>query len=331
MATPGSRLPLPAVVAHADWSIDSAKRWVAVALRDGTQGYRALPPRPVGEPSGFLDVLASLAGTEGSLFLGFDFPLGLPSSYAERAGIDEFRTLLPHLGRGRWRDFFSVAEKASEISLTRPFFPQRPGRRGEVSRRQLLDGLGMAEAAGLLRLCDHPAGPRPAASPLFWTLGAKQVGKAAITGWRDLLIPALNAGRDLAIWPFDGPLDRLLAEHRVVVAETYPAEVYGHLGLPFGQVGRGRRGSKRVQADRAANAAALLDHACALDVALAPPLSEAIETGFGPSPDGEDPFDSTVGLLGMLNMLRGGRSPGEPRDPRITAVEGWILGQTWPR
>lgn len=328
MVTSRSRLPLPAVVAHADWSIDPAKRWIAVAGRDGARAYRALPPRPVGELSGFLEALVSSAATEGSVFLGFDFPLGLPSGYAERAGVGEFRTLLPRLGRGRWRDFFSVAAKPSEISLTRPFFPRRPGRRGEVSRRQLLDGLGVADAGGIMRLCDHPAGTRPAASPLFWTLGAKQVGKSAIAGWRDLLIPALGGKHDLAIWPFDGPLGRLLAGHRVVVAETYPAEVYGHLGLPFGETGGRRRGSKRVQADRAANAAALLDRARALDLALAPALSEAIDTGFGPAPDAEDPFDATVGLLGMLNVLRGGRAPGAPDDPVVRKVEGWILGQT---
>ena len=43
-----------------------------------------------------------------------------------------------------------------------------------------------------------------------------------------------------------------------MLAETYPAEVYGHLGLAFPRPAPGARGGKRVQAARAANAAALL-------------------------------------------------------------------------
>jgi len=29
---------------------------------------------------------------------------------------------------------------------------------------------------------------------MFWTLGGNQVGKAAISGWRELLAPARRAG-----------------------------------------------------------------------------------------------------------------------------------------
>ena len=86
-----------------------------------------------------------------------------------------------------------------------------------------------------------------------------------------------------------------------------------------------------MQADRAANAPALLACARALKVALAPPLAAAIENGFGAAPDGEDPFDSTVGLFGMLNVLSGARAASEPDDPLVRKVEGWILGQTGPR
>ena len=197
----------------------------------------------------------------------------------------------------------------------------RPGRKGEFSRRQLVDGLGLAGYADLLRACDRATPGRPAAAALFWTLGAQQVGKAAIAGWRDLLIPALAAGRDLKIWPFDGPLHGLFAPGRVVVAETYPAEVYRHLGLAFGA------GGKRAQAGRAANASLLIDHAGALGVGLDPRLRAAVEDGFGAGPGGEDPFDATVGLLGMLNVLSGGRPPSAPDDPAVRKIEGWILGQ----
>jgi hypothetical protein len=62
-------------------------------------------------------------------------------------------------------------------------------------------------------------------------------------------------------------------------------------------------------------------------VALEPGLRAALADGFGAQPEGEDPFDTAVGLLGALNVALGLREPGEPRDERVRRVEGWILGQ----
>ena len=70
------------MVAHADWSAHPAKRWVAAAHLAGGQRYRAFAPRPVGELDGFLDRLVEIAGPGGTVFLGFDFPLGLPARRA---------------------------------------------------------------------------------------------------------------------------------------------------------------------------------------------------------------------------------------------------------
>jgi len=325
---PGRALdPLPAVVAHADWSIDPGKRWVAVAVLGADRRYRAAAPRVVGPLPAFLDGLATQAGPADAVFLGFDLPLGLPARYAARAGIDDFRAVLPCLGAGRWRNFFEVAALPGEVTPRRPFYPARAGRRGAVARRHLLDGLGLGSYDDLMRRCDRSTPGRRAAAAMFWTLGPQQVGKAAISAWRDLLIPALAAECDLRIWPFDGPLQELFAPGRIVVAETYPGEIYGHLGVVFSRARRGIKVGKRVQADRAANAAVLLDRADGLGIRLEPALRRAIEQGFGPGSAGEDPFDTTVGLLGMLNVALGNRPAGEPPDTVVRTVEGWILGQ----
>jgi hypothetical protein len=324
-------LTLPAVVAHADWSVDPKKRWLALATFDGGGGYRAAPPRLVGALSAFLSDLAALAEPGGSVLLGVDFPLGLPAAYAARAGVGDFTSLLPKLGRGRWREFFAAAARPGEISLARPFFPATQGGKGAFSQAQLVDRLGLASAAELRRCCDHATATRRAAAPLFWTLGPQQVGKAALLAWRDLLIPALASARPPALWPFDGPLAALLAPGslpgRLVIAETYPAEVYGHLGVAFPRPTPGARTGKRVQAARAANAPVLLARARELGIALEPALRATIEAGFGAAPEGEDAFDATVGLIGLVNVVRGRRPPGDPQDPVIRKVEGWILGQ----
>jgi hypothetical protein len=80
----------------------------------------------------------------------------------------------------------------------------------------------------LRRRCELAQPGRRAACSIFWTLGGQQVGKAAIAGWKEVLIPALDDTEiDLRLWPFDGSLSELVARGRVVVAETYPAEFYG--------------------------------------------------------------------------------------------------------
>jgi hypothetical protein len=102
----------------------------------------------------------------------------------------------------------------------------RPGGR---SQSQLLNALNVQNKNDLLRRCEKKTRLRPAACMLFWTLGGNQVGKAAISGWEELIVPNLD---EVGLWPFDGPLNDLLQRFSVVVAETYPGEVYHQLQFP---------------------------------------------------------------------------------------------------
>ena len=306
-------LTLPALVGHADWSVDPGKRWLALATRQAGGRYHARAPQPVGPLESLWARLGDEAGG-GHVLLGVDFPIGLPAAYAALAGISDFRAAL----EGFDDRFYAVAERPEEIDLGKPFYPMRPGGR---RRQQLLDGLGLASWSDLLRRCDRRSPTRSAAGAIFWTQGAQQVGKAAITGWRDLLAPALRAGFDLALWPFQGKLDDLLTRHRIVVAETYPAEVYRHLGLDL-------RGGKRRPAVRRSNAAGLLAWATSAAFEPDPALVAGIEDGFGSDLCGEDRFDAVVGLFGMLGVVLGRRLSGEPDEPLVRQIEGWILGQT---
>jgi len=309
----------PTLVVHADWGSAPQKCWMARAVRGGDGRYQAGPPGPVGDPRTLLQRLREAARTDGSVLLGFDFPIGLPARYAARAGIADFLALLPQLGRGEWADFYRVAERQHEIGLRRPFYPQRPG---GTKQRHLLDGLGVASIDDLRRRCDRARPGRRAAAPLFWTMGAQQVGKAAIRGWQEVLAPALRTGAlDVAIWPFSGVLHDLFRPGRVVIAETYPAEFYTHLGLTFAG-----QGGKRAQGARAAHAPRLLAWAAEAGVTVTPSLREAIADGFGGARDGEDRYDAAVGLCGMLNVVLGWRTAGDPEEEEIRKIEGWILG-----
>jgi hypothetical protein len=315
---------LPSLVAHADWSLHPQKRWMVCATLRDNGHYCAQAPELAGDPATLVERVRTIAEAEGAVLLGFDFPIGLPLRYAEQAGVEDFMDLLPLLGQAGWLDFYDVTEHPAEIGMRRPFYPRRPG---NARQSHLLHALGVESMDHLRRRCDLKHTGRRAASPLFWTLGPQQVGKAAISGWRDVLGPAVRFGVDMAVWPFAGRFFDLLRPGRVVVVETYPAECYGHLCVHFSTRQPGRRSGKRVQEDRRANARRLLDWADAAQVEVDPGLRAAIEDGFGPSADGEDRFDATIGCFGMLNVVLGHQAPGDPDDERIGKIEGWILGQ----
>jgi hypothetical protein len=113
----------------------------------------------------------------------------------------------------------------------------------------------------------------------------------------------------------------LLARGRAVLAEVYPAEALRHCGLVL-------RGSKRVQADRAAIAAALLAAMGLRRVAPCFALRAMVANGFGADAAGEDRFDSVIGLLGLIGVLDGARPDFVPDDDAVRRWEGWVLGQS---
>ncbi len=309
-------VPAATIAAHADWSIDARKRWLAVARRDGDAWHLAAP-QPVGEVATLCPRLRAWAGG-GAVALGVDLPLGLPRCYVARHGLSgDFPAFLR--GLATRPGFFDVCAELKDIGANRPFYPAR-GLRG-MTRAAHAAALGLDGPAGLSRLCDRATAERPAGAPLFWTLGANQTGKAAISAWRDWLLPALASPHPPRLWPFDGDFRALLAPGAVAVAETYPAEALRQLGLKLA-------GSKRRQRDRAALAEPLAAAMARLRVAPAPALSAAMADGFGARPNGEDQLDCVLGVLAVINVLAGHRPDAPPPDPWLRRWEGWVLGQT---
>jgi hypothetical protein len=294
---------------HSDWSIAPNKRWTAVAVRsqDGwlVDSLAQTPPR-----SEFLDFLFD---RKRKTLAGFDFPIGLPSFYLRKIEL-AFRQLLSDPKSERTRRFFAPVETLADISLSQPFYRTHPrgGRHAD-----LLRGLGCESFIDLLRECDRKTAKRSRAESIFWTVGPKQVGKAAVSGWQDVLIPALE--RQARLWPFDGPL-ATLDSNVLTIAETYPGEAYQHIGMR-------RTVRKRSQEGRKAAGEAMLAWASRHDASFAPTIERSIRHGFGERTDGEDPFDAVAGLCGMIEVADGRRA--EAADPTIFSPrsEGWILGQ----
>ena len=298
---------------HADWSKAAAKRWFAKSIRNA-QGWEVSAPTLVGDSRGFVDALWT---TPGPVLAGFDFPIGLPRTYGEKTGFKDFPAALDAFGTGEWADFFFVAHTPEQISRTRPFYPMQST--DAASQGHLLSALQVPDVNTLRRRCELATPTRPAACPLFWTLGGNQVGKAAIAGWQEIVIPARARGARL--WPFDGPLDALAAGTAPVLAETYPAEAYRHVGVSFAP-----RASKRRQPDRIDAMHGLLNWARSNRVTFTPTLLQQLADGFGSTSSGEDRFDALIGLLGMIEVVDGRRAA-HPGHGREVDWEGWILGQ----
>ncbi|UPY36844.1 DUF429 domain-containing protein [Sediminicoccus sp. KRV36] len=291
------------------------KRWAAIAQRHAA-GWRMEAPRLVGQVTHFAEALRA----EGvPAVLGLDLPLGVPRHYAlqrREAGFVEFL-----LGRAGDARFFAVNETLATVSLDAPFYPQR-GVKG-MTRASHAAALGLPDADALHRWCDRATAKRPAGAPPFWTLGANQSGKAAITAWRDWLAPALAAGAPLDLWPFAGGLHGLLRTGRLAVAEVYPAEALRQLGLKL-------HGSKRDHAARLGLAEALGDALARLQVTPTPNAKVTIREGFGVDSAGEDRLDCVLGLLALIAVLDGVRADAVPEDDMVRRWEGWVLGQSDP-
>lgn len=303
-------------LAHADWSVDWKRRWRVLGVREGV-GWRIDAAAPVDASDGFLEEARRLSGP---VLAGADLPIGAPATWAALLDEGKFLDLAKSFGAGPWADFYVPASTYEEVRLHRPFFPAGNGVKGQHKHCMLARALGVPHFDGLRRWCEFDEHGKRSGTPLFWTNGPAQVGKAALHFWREELAPQIVAGR-VAIWPFEGDLAALAASGRTVVAETYPGEAYGWFDL---EVGSNKR-RKSCQSDRANDADRLLRAGERLGAAFAPLARAQINCGFAEG--GDDAFDAMVGALALLSVIQGARADHAPKHRNVRLMEGWILGR----
>jgi hypothetical protein len=308
-------LKRPELVVAADWSKDSKKRWMARAELQEDGAYLVFPPEPVGDINSLRSRLSGVIPKEGRVLLGFDFPIGLPRQFAAKVKLTSFREALKGFRDGDWKAFYNISDSPT---LHQPFYPL-PKKRGEkgFNQTKLATALGFSQLKLLLRQCDLGTKRRRDAECLFFTLGGRQVGAGAVIGWEYVLQPGLA---EIRLWPFDGPLDALLKNPGLVVAEIYPGEAYVHLGI---RIGAGTGLTKTSRDDRQSLATTILDIEKHAEIFFCEAAKSWVTWGFL----AEDDFDAMVGLLSMLLVVTGKRSDAIPDDEKVRTIEGWILGQ----
>ncbi len=306
---------------HADWSIAAKGRWKAHARRND-DGWLIDDVSPVGDIPVFLQTLTKKAQNR-TIWLGFDFPVGLCRAWYEKTGVKNFAAVLDWLESAGGHGFFDICDDRTHISPMRPFYPARSGSKGTVKRNHLTEGLGVADFTLLQRQCEKPSRHRGAAAIPFWTLGANQVGKAMLHGWRELVMPGRDRGFHL--WPFDGNLAALSRQPGVTLIETYPAEIYGWLEIHKMHLASGRFAKSR-QLSRRDVLAQLIPDLEKQGITLTPTVNAHIINGIDTAQGKDDAFDALIGVIGLAMIAMGQRAENLPDTSLICDQEGWIMG-----
>ena len=118
---------------HADWSTTPNRRWFLVGHKTKT-GWRVGAPRQVDDSRAFLDNLFNLPQPS---LAGFDFPIGVPEVFGRKTALRSFLDALEAFEVGAWEDFYKVALTPDQISLRRPFYPQRASSAARQAHYQL--------------------------------------------------------------------------------------------------------------------------------------------------------------------------------------------------
>jgi hypothetical protein len=311
----------------ADWSRERRKREVYLADTRRREVRRLEGPWTAAR---VIEAAREAAGDDAALAT-FDAPIGVPISYWQKLqefpgvaqDLASFAAWLPEaVHRPGW---FDNAPTPRDWRIDRPFFAIAPVAGG---RRIWQDALARAGVA-TLRHVDELTGANPAfvtsgipgtagsgARELWKELGLILSGRDRVNGETDSRAPT-EAG--LAIWPFDGPTDELLAEHTVVVGENYPRAAYA-LALSRGDPeARARLRIAKTRWDvRQAALGDLQSHPWLVEHGVR--LND-----IGAAADSEDAFDALFAAAGLLRCVL--ESTPFARDELVDPVaEGGILG-----
>lgn len=300
-------------IAHADWSVHPTKRWLCIATISPTE-ITIDAPSLVGDMASPDQLIATLINRHGHHtrgVLGLDVCLGVPVAYAHAAGIDSFVELLHLLGQPPWHRWYDVAETVEEIFLHRPFYPLKGGRK---KMDDLVHALELPNRDALRRHCDYdPLTGKRWGAPLFWTMGAAQVGKASLHAWKHIVEPTLSSPSiNACLWPHQYEQCHTA---QVIITEAFPTAYYHPLNL---QPGSKRQSTSYIQHIPSLK---VWSNTFPLPIRFAPRIFESWQA----AQMGEDAFDSLIGCLGMLDAWLQQRLIVH-RNPIIRRVEGGIWG-----
>ncbi|SNS40963.1 hypothetical protein SAMN06295912_10615 [Sphingomonas laterariae] len=276
-----------------DWSGAAGERQKGIAIAACPTGDAA--PQLVGTPGRWSrvdvrDWLLALADEGADMLIGMDFSGSFP--FADAGAFFPGWASSPADARALWALVDTIA--SAEPHLAANSFVDHADAAPHFRRHGGREGHAFGGGTGRMRIVESRTAATPASC--FNLVGAKQVGKASLTGMR--LLRQLD-GR-IPVWPFDpvpasGP----------VLVEIYTGIAAMAAGLP--------RNRTKVR-DTATLARAL----AALDSATPPPLARCDD-------------HSTDAIITAAWLRRAAArpelwQPAPPFSPTLAAKEGWTFG-----
>ncbi len=283
-----------------DWSTRSSSRAVAIArVQNGRYQTDTITPPPDGWCVASLIETARevVAATSSPCVIGVDVSLGIPYALGRRIGLD-FRDYLASLEAAA---FSSVVTDPAEWTPARPFFRIAPGAGG---KQRFID------AAGGDSMQRRQLEILTGAKPTFAISGIPGVvGGATRSFWQELRD---FWGHGVALWPFDGRFDALLAREEIVLAEAYPKLTYGIVLAD--SIPTRMRPMAKTKADQRHQVVGTL--AETPWTRITPRLLTAMQAN-------EDDFDAAMLALGLARLSAERQPLARTIDPRF---EGALLG-----
>ena len=286
-----------------DWSKDTGKRSAYISQPVSCTISR-LPF------DGSLEHLISHASSlSGPALIGIDAAIGLP--YASWRRLHHgypgpTRTFVDFLlGPSLPGGFFDPVARPEEWLPQRPFI--RPPR-GRWSLQAFID----ASDGGLYRQIDR----RLNANPIFVTSGLPgSVGSGTRALWRELMM--LKDSSAVRVWPFHGPLARLLRGNRPVIAEIYPKACYGislaeSLPTPLRSIAKTKETARRQAVAELRGSGWLTSHRVTIT-----DVDDAIAN--------EDDFDALFSAAALTRVLLE-KARFESPETTDRVAEGGVLG-----
>ncbi|GEM_PF-2076621 len=159
---------------------------------------------------------------KGPVVVSLDLALGIPKQFfqsvrrCERWRIaDRFIDWLSLLN-AEPDVFWEEVNSADQWRVERPFFSVPKGQ-GALTAFETTAGYSLRREVDRLT---H-------AKPLFAVSGIPgTVGSGTRCLWQELAPLLSDNSRDFKVWPFEGPMDQLLKQENIIVAENYPAISY---------------------------------------------------------------------------------------------------------
>ncbi len=244
------------------------------------------------------------------ILISLDLAIGVPSKVLQDANASSRSKPLNFLdwiaSKKLDSEFWNETNIAADWSPDRPFISV-PGGEGELGKFHTVAG------HNLKRQVDNTYGGK---SPFIVNGIPGTVGSGTRCFWRELH-PHLQGKRDFGLWPFDGTLESLFSEYRLVVSENYPAVSYTSVfadSLPSKQLllSKTRLNVRKAAIEKLSSLKWIKDARICL-----PDLEGCVRS--------EDCFDALMAALSQFRLISAnfGIADEQTADP---VAEGGILG-----